>query len=163
MSWWTDHPLPCPSFLNLPGDLRPPATPPAPHPSSTWIMHQQTDGSELMSQLLSSLERDRRPCPVTVIPSRPLAQVSLSTRCLRFGVMNYGSSPSPLLYSVTILGGESVRLGTCRLSVCVGVYAWLCLRMESRWYAHSVGRLESFNFAVFASSLLNYVMWAFPI
>lgn len=61
-SWWTDHHPPCPSSINLSGDPWPPVTPPfthidahtlfLPHPSTIWIMHHQTVGNELMSQLL---------------------------------------------------------------------------------------------------------------
>lgn len=58
-SWRTDHRLPCPLWINLSRDLWPPVTAPftergrhalrhtflLPHPSSIWIMHHQTVGS----------------------------------------------------------------------------------------------------------------------
>lgn len=84
-----------------------------------------------------------------VIPSRPLAQVVLSTRCPRCGVMNYGSSLSPLLCSVTTLGGKSMWFGPCGYAyVCVCVRLWS--RMENHLYAHSMERWGSFNFDAFS-------------
>lgn len=58
MSLQRDHLLPCPSCINLSGDPLPPVTNANTHThtyclSSTWIMHIQAVGSELMSQLLS--------------------------------------------------------------------------------------------------------------
>lgn len=125
MSWWTDHCLLCPSRINLSGDPWPPVTPPfthtlfLPHPSTTWIMHHQTVGSELMSQLLRE-PGETLHWAVMVIPSRPFTQVVLTTRCPRCGVMNYGSSLSPLFCSVTTLGGKSMWSGPCGyMHVCV--------------------------------------------
>lgn len=77
-----------------------------------------------------------------VIPSRPLAQVVLTTRCPRCGVMNYGSSPSPPFCSVTTLGGKSMWfpmwLCVCvclRVSVSVSVLArgWTTVYMHFLW------------------------------
>lgn len=143
MSWWTDHCLLCPSRINLSGDPWPPVTPPfthtlfLPHPSTTWIMHHQTVGSELMSQLLREPGETPR-WAVMVIPSRPFTQVVLTTRCPRCGVMNYGSSLSPLFCSVTTLGGKSMWSGPCGyMHVCV---FRLCSRMENLYIRILVGK-----------------------
>lgn len=100
-----------------------------PHSSVPWIMHHQTVGIELMSQLLR--EPLRQPYTVMVMQSRPPAQVVLTTRCPRCRVMNYGSSLSPLFCSVTTLRGRSMRFDPCGFEECVHVCTvCVCVRVH---------------------------------
>lgn len=61
-----------------------------------------------------------------VIPSRPLAQVVLGTRCPWWRVMNYGSCLLPLFCSVTTLGGKSMWFSPCG-NACACMHAPVCV------------------------------------
>lgn len=82
-----------------------------------WIIHHQTVGIEVMSQLLR--EPLRQSYTVMVMQSRPPAQVVLTTRCPRYRVMNYGSCLSPLFCSVTMLRGRRMWFDPCGLEECL--------------------------------------------
>lgn len=122
MSSWKDHLLPCLPCLNLSGDhlSTHTFTHPLPHLSTTWIIHNETVGSEIMSQLLREPGETDTRVVWWLYHAVPLLRLFSAPDVQGLGWWIMGYTLLLLLCSVTRIGGKIVWFGPCAY-VCVFV------------------------------------------